>query len=455
MPSEFEAIKQKPIDRKRLLSEEISVIEAFFDRLEIVIRTRKIRRENVYNFDETNFQPGRGKAQRVITRHPERALIRHETGHESLTATEYVAADGFVGNPLFILTGKWHMEDWHTITGLPDEYMLCPQINGYTTDEIAFQWIQRFHEETRLRAPYGAYRLLLFDGHGSHLTYEFLEFCDKKRIIPFCFPPHTTHLLQPLDGKPFQQYKHYFYKQNNAIVTWGGSTGDKRDFLRGIQAVREQTFKPKTIRHAFAERGIYPVKPELVVDPLYRRRIPSIDIEFHIGSTPPPPSSPTTIGSSPPDTVHRLRKGIEKVEKSLQDIKDILDAESPQLRKRLGRVFRGSLIQAELNAQREADVKRLLHLKSQREAKKSRRRVQVGGILSVKDANRRIEARKLEELEKLKAKGKRAAQKVAKKKALEQHLTAETPQRIRELGGIPPEDDEEVNFVIDSIGALE
>jgi hypothetical protein len=231
MPSEFGAIKQKLIDRNRLLSEEISLIEMFFDRLEIVIRTRRIRRENIYNVNETNFQPGKEKAQRVITRHSDRAFISYEPGNASLTATEYVAADGFVGDPLFILTGKWYMEDWHTITGLPEDYMLCPQTNGYTTDEIAFQWIQRFHEQTKKRALYRAYRLLLFDGHGSHLTYKFLDFCDKKKIIPFCFPPHTTHLLQPLDSKPFQLYKHYFYKQNNAIVTWGGSTGDKRDFL--------------------------------------------------------------------------------------------------------------------------------------------------------------------------------------------------------------------------------
>jgi hypothetical protein len=192
----------------------------------------------------------------------------------------------------------------------------------------------------------------------------------------------------------------------------------------------------------------------LVIESLYKRHIPSIDIEFHTGRISTPPSSPTTIGFSPPDTIHRLRKGIEKAEKSLQAIKAVLDTENPQLRQRLDRVFRGSLIQTELNAQREVDVERLLHLKTQQETKKSRRRVQVGGILTVKDANRRIDARKLEELEKLKAKGKRAAAKVAKKDALEQRLIEETPQRIRDLGGIPSEDNEEVNFIVDSIGAL-
>jgi hypothetical protein len=70
------------------------------------METYNIERRNVYNFNETNFQPDREKTQIVITRHPERTSIPHETGNESLTATEYIAADGFVRNPLFILTGR-------------------------------------------------------------------------------------------------------------------------------------------------------------------------------------------------------------------------------------------------------------------------------------------------------------------------------------------------------------
>jgi hypothetical protein len=41
--------------------------------------------------------------------------------------------------------------------------------------------------------------MLIFDGHGSHLSDEFLLFAWEKKILPFLFPAHTTHLLQPLD----------------------------------------------------------------------------------------------------------------------------------------------------------------------------------------------------------------------------------------------------------------
>ena len=43
------------------------------------------------------------------------------------------------------------------------------------------------------------WRLLILDGHGSHLTPEFLEHCDANRILLMVLPPHSTHSLQPLD----------------------------------------------------------------------------------------------------------------------------------------------------------------------------------------------------------------------------------------------------------------
>ena len=76
--------------------------------------------------------------------------------------------------------------------------------------------------------------MLLMDGHGSHCTYEFLDYCISidiiafylpshmihtlpividycigTDIITFCLPPHTTHILQSLDVVVFQLYKHW------------------------------------------------------------------------------------------------------------------------------------------------------------------------------------------------------------------------------------------------------
>jgi hypothetical protein len=179
---------------------------------------------------------------------------------------------------------------------------------------------------------------------------------------------------------------------------------EKADFLREIHSVRMQAFKQRTIRNSFTERGIYPLNPDLVLEPLHAARSPTPELQiwdgnrvldrFTPGKTPPISSSTT---NSPPTTVTKLRRSINKAKKAL--VED-LDTVSTRLNTRLERIFEGSLVQAELNAQHEEERTRLLRHKERRNAKKTRRRVNIGGALSVKDANRRIEAREKEEIEK-------------------------------------------------------
>ncbi|RPA91699.1 hypothetical protein L873DRAFT_1611836, partial [Choiromyces venosus 120613-1] len=59
-------------------------------------------------------------------------------------------------------------------------------------------------------------RLLLFDGHSSHVNAAFLEFCVSHKIIPYCLSLQTTHQLQPLDVSVFGPYKHQYQKE----LTW-------------------------------------------------------------------------------------------------------------------------------------------------------------------------------------------------------------------------------------------
>ncbi|KAJ6093675.1 hypothetical protein N7499_003006 [Penicillium canescens] len=70
-------------------------------------------------------------------------------------------------------------------------------------------------EEDRVHCR--GYRLLLFDGHKSHCTPEFILKCWENRIVPYAFRPHVSHICQPLDSVPFQRYK-ALYRRNNVEV---------------------------------------------------------------------------------------------------------------------------------------------------------------------------------------------------------------------------------------------
>ena len=49
--------------------------------------------------------------------------------------------------------------------------------------------------------------ILFIDGHTSHINLAVAEFCRDKNIILYCFPPHASHILQPLDVAVFGPLK--------------------------------------------------------------------------------------------------------------------------------------------------------------------------------------------------------------------------------------------------------
>jgi hypothetical protein len=212
----------------------------------------------VYNFDEYNFQPSQGRSQKIIgtkERYPDLAEFDHA---ENITAVECIAADGWIMQPLFIFKGEKFMESWYNHPDLPDFWTgVSPE--GYINDKLAIEWLQKFHEAMKYQIKVKKEKqVLIFDGHKTHKTVEFLQLCEAYDIIPFCFQPHTTYIYQPLDGKPFLAYKQHFRKQNNLISQWGGLPASKADFLKDIVNIQNKTFNQRIIRDSIKSHGIFP-----------------------------------------------------------------------------------------------------------------------------------------------------------------------------------------------------
>lgn len=274
------------------------------------------------------------------------------------------------------------------------------------------------------------------DNYPSHVGFDFINYCQNYRIIPWAFPPKLTHLLQPLDGKPFQQYKHYYRQYNNKTMQWGGSIKEKADFLRQIHVIRMQTFKDTTVRHSFTRCGLWPCNSEVICQELRGDDGPDLvvydqgkEIELpewdpsqlpeyhdHDGqeSRPEtPPASSSTI-NSPPTTLTKLRQNISKAQKSIAALKEAsttASADTAKIARHLDYIFQGSLTQAELAAQTTEDMARILANREGARAPKTRRQIRTGGPLSVRDANALIQSRDIAEAEKERRKWTRDAKK--------------------------------------------
>ena len=106
----------------------------------------------------------------------------------------------------------------------------------------------------------------MMDGQSSHINEHFLLYCWTQKIIPYLLPPHSTHIQQANDVGIFQHLKHWYQEHIAATIQYGVVSYNKVDFLNGYQRMRRQTFKKKTILHAWEKVGLFK-KSQLFINP--------------------------------------------------------------------------------------------------------------------------------------------------------------------------------------------
>jgi hypothetical protein len=105
LPPHFIIIKQKPMEKARYEVYKPGYIVSWYNRLQIRLKTYGITLKNLYNFDETGFRIGEGKAQNVVSA---RENSKNNTSRQSksLTGIECVSADSWVMPPWFLVNAN-------------------------------------------------------------------------------------------------------------------------------------------------------------------------------------------------------------------------------------------------------------------------------------------------------------------------------------------------------------
>lgn len=197
--------------------------------------------DDVYNFDETGFMTGVAATSKVVTSSDTtgRAVTVQPGNRDWVTAIECINAPGWCLPPFVILSGKQHEASWYR--HLPPDWVLAVSDNGWTTNKLGVEWLKHFDRHTASRT-YGVYRLLILDGHSSHATPEFDQYCTEHRIITLCMPAHTSHLLQPLDVSCFSPLKRAYGHKIQELARQGLYHIGKIDFPTVYPQIRPAVF---------------------------------------------------------------------------------------------------------------------------------------------------------------------------------------------------------------------
>ncbi|KJZ69758.1 hypothetical protein HIM_10841 [Hirsutella minnesotensis 3608] len=386
----YDIVPSHVLDANRQASEDPEAINAWFLKYKAVVAEHGIVADDIWNMDETGFQIGVGKDQMVVTKRRRAHYFSLPTNRESATAVEAISATGRVIPVFLILSGTMHMANWYRLEELDKDTVIGTSPTGYSNDELSMAWIQHFEAYTK-KGAVGSKRLLLMDGYGSHCTREFIQYCDDSSIVPFGFPPHSTHLLQPLDVVMFQPLKHYHAEALDLIVRDGCANITKIEFLSVIQEVRRKAFREDSILSAFKKSGLVPYDPLVVMRRIQERQERAL--------TPPPPPAPE-LQSSPFNTPVTLRQ-LKKIAYDLQTQAKEEDF-NPALKRTLDQFVRGALTQGTELLYTMRDLKRtkMAEEVTRRRRSQKNQQLKAGGVLTVDHARKIVRQKDDDALEK-------------------------------------------------------
>jgi hypothetical protein len=120
------------------------------------------------------------------------------------------------------------------------------------------------------------YRLLILDGYKSHVSQDFKDYCLKNKILTICMPPHSSHILQPLDVVCFSLLELKYSQRVRDLARRRVFYINKEGFLLAFRDAFFDVFTEANCRKAFEALGLVPINAQVVLDRLeVRLRTPS------------------------------------------------------------------------------------------------------------------------------------------------------------------------------------
>jgi DDE superfamily endonuclease len=194
---------------------------------------------------------------------------KQDGSREFISLLASICADGTTLPPALIYKGaSGDLQDtWMEDLGEKEQAFFASSTNGWSSNAFGLAYLKQvFDPSTRAKAGRKR-RLLIVDGHSSHVNMEFIRTCDRLKILLIILPPHSTHRLQPLDVGCFLPLSTCYSIELNKVIekSAGLVSFTKRMFWPTFKAAWDKSMTEENILSAFAKTGIWPYKPQIIL----------------------------------------------------------------------------------------------------------------------------------------------------------------------------------------------
>ncbi len=155
----------------------------------------KDKPQNIYNVDEKGVQQT-FKPTHVVS--SAKYVPSTVTSERSATTTILGCGNalGYQIPPYFVFAGA-RMRD-ELLEGCCTGAQGTVSKSGWSNSVVFFEYLNSHFIKYAKSGP-DQHILLLYDGHRSHISPFLVDWAAENKIILFVLPPHTSHILQPMD----------------------------------------------------------------------------------------------------------------------------------------------------------------------------------------------------------------------------------------------------------------
>ncbi|RYP65642.1 hypothetical protein DL771_008194 [Monosporascus sp. 5C6A] len=194
---EIRTLKGTTIDYRRLNGASPASTNVLFDRFALP-EVKAIKWRNRFNADEIGVMEGMGENAFVLGEAFRKAIfLKDAFKREWIIIIACVSADGRSLPPLVIFSGVNVQQQWFPDSDdeLYESWYFTTSENGWTNTEIGLKWLRKvFIPNIKPENP-DEWRLLVIDGHNSHITEDFMWMCLQNKIYIIFLLAYASHVF--------------------------------------------------------------------------------------------------------------------------------------------------------------------------------------------------------------------------------------------------------------------
>lgn len=295
----IQGIYARQLDNARFSGATFDVIKAWFNAVAALFNEHSYELQDVWNVDESGFGVGESQTTRVLvpTKYNQKKKVIAGK-QEWITDIECINAAGRALPPLLIFKGQNLNSGWIP-PETPADWHFGVSENGWTSNTLGLHWLVHIFEPLTRREGVPRRRLLIADGHGSHIRAEFIAHCMENDIDLLIMPPHCSHLLQPLDVGVFSAFKRAHANETDRVSRLSAQRIPRQEWVQMFARARKKAVIMDNILSGWRGAGLFPSDPDKVL-----KQLPEPGLQVALK-----PRTPTGQGdldfsllkSSPPD----------------------------------------------------------------------------------------------------------------------------------------------------------